>query len=96
VLNILLAPQDKTDLITDLQAVRKADQQLSILAREVTTTSTTLSGLGRLLEHNDGTRLYTQGLVDDAKSVFDDCHTAFVEVETTFKSVVRFDSSGKG
>ncbi|KAK3620874.1 hypothetical protein LTR56_023147 [Elasticomyces elasticus] len=79
-----------------LDAVRKADKELSSLAREVTVTSTTLSSLGHVLQDNKAPALYTQDLVDEAKLAFRSCEDAFKDVDATFKSVVRFDTDGKG
>ncbi|KAK4951782.1 hypothetical protein LTR10_009702 [Elasticomyces elasticus] len=79
-----------------LDAVRKADRELSTLAHEVTVTSTTLSSLGRVLQDNKTPALYTQELVDEAKLAFRSCEDAFKDVDATFKSVVRFDTDGKG
>ncbi|KAK3073841.1 hypothetical protein LTR53_004196 [Teratosphaeriaceae sp. CCFEE 6253] len=78
-----------------LDAVRKADRELSTLAREVTVTSTTLSSLGNVLRDGNVPSLYTQDLVNEAKSAFESCEEAFKDVDATFKSVVRFDN-GKG
>ncbi|KAK5705591.1 hypothetical protein LTR17_021536 [Elasticomyces elasticus] len=79
-----------------LDAVRKADKELSSLAREVTVTSTTLSSLGHVLQDNKAPALYTQDLVDEATLAFRSCEDAFKDVDATFKSVVRFDTDGKG
>ncbi|KAK5737427.1 hypothetical protein LTR17_006654 [Elasticomyces elasticus] len=70
-----------------LDAVRKADKELSSLAREVTVTSTTLSSLGHVLQDNKAPALYTQDLVDEAKLAFRSCEDAFKDVDATFKSV---------
>ncbi|KAK3115821.1 hypothetical protein LTR53_004440 [Teratosphaeriaceae sp. CCFEE 6253] len=78
-----------------LEAVRKADRELSTLAREVTVTSTTLSSLGNVLKDGNAPSLYTQDLVDEAQSAFESCEEAFKDVDATFKSVVKFDN-GKG
>lgn len=80
----------------DLDAVRKADKKLQTPAREVTVTSTTLSSLGHVLEDSRAPSLYTQDLVDEAKSAFGSCEEAFKDVDATFKSVERFDTDGKG
>jgi len=86
----------EADQFIDLDGVRKADTELKTLAREVTVTSTTLNSLGRMLEDSNAPALYTQDLTDEAKGAFSSCRQAFVDVDTTFKTVVRFDSDGKG
>ena len=80
----------------DLRAVRKADEELEVLAREVEVTSTTLTHLGRLLEDKTAASLYTQGLVDEAKKAFQGCEEAFKDVESTFQSVTKVGIGGKG
>ncbi|WPG99965.1 Hypothetical protein R9X50_00278800 [Acrodontium crateriforme] len=79
-----------------LDTVRNASKQLESVALQVKVTSSTLRSLGELLEDHEAEKVCSQHVVADAQLAFKGCEKTFLDVEDTFRALIRSDGPSIG